>query len=108
MSLLFLIDFQGILSILQEDNLAREIPPMYRTVLELDIQGALSSGKFTVARDLLLQVQMLNVIRNVLDNKSCFTGDFIHRIKCGGQKAIDILFWVSITDLFYSTILCNL
>lgn len=86
---------QGILSILQEDNLKREIPEMYRTVLELDIQGALSSGKFTVAKGLLLQVQMLNVIRNALDGKPCFTSDFIHHIKHGGPKATEILFWVS-------------
>lgn len=68
---------------------------VYRTILELDIQGALSSGKFTVAKGLLLQVQMLNIIRTALDGKPSLSTDFIHRIKHGGPKTIEMLFWVS-------------
>lgn len=89
----------------------REIPTTYRTVLELDIQGALSSGKFTVARDLLLQVQMLNVVRFVLDGETSHTGDFLHRLRSGGSKAIDKLFWVSLLSLkadIYIYNVCNL
>lgn len=83
--------YTGILQILQEDNLVREIPNCYRTVLELDIQGALSSGKFTVARDLLQQVQALNAIRGALDGGSQAPSDLIHQLCCGGSRSVDIL-----------------
>ncbi|XP_060527282.1 integrator complex subunit 8 isoform X2 [Cylas formicarius] len=52
--------YMGITGILQQDNIEREIPLIHRINLELDIQGALSSGAFTVARDLLFKVKALN------------------------------------------------
>ncbi|XP_059486772.1 integrator complex subunit 8 [Neocloeon triangulifer] len=59
--------FNGIVSILQKDNLTREIPINHRDVLELEIQAASSSGDFFVARDLLLQVHILNSVRRAVD-----------------------------------------
>ena len=89
---------QGVVSILQTDNLHREIPQVYRDTLELDIQGAMSSRKFTVARDLLLQVQTLNVVRRVVAG-TLTSDDYIHRLHQGGSKAVDFLFSVSAVRL---------
>ncbi|KAF5275218.1 hypothetical protein FQR65_LT04252 [Abscondita terminalis] len=62
--------YMGILNILQKDNISKEISLLYRINIELDIQGAITSGKFTVARDLLPKIQSLNAIRSIID-KSC-------------------------------------
>lgn len=45
----------------------REIPLTYRDSLELDLASTLASGKFTATRDLLFQIQSLNVVRRVVD-----------------------------------------
>ncbi|XP_021913998.1 integrator complex subunit 8 isoform X2 [Zootermopsis nevadensis] len=82
--------YTGIVSILQTDNVHREIPQIYRDTLELDIQGAMSSRKFTVARDLLLQVQTLNVVRRVVTG-TLTCGDYTHKLHQGGSKAVDLL-----------------
>jgi integrator complex subunit 8 len=90
---------QGIVSILQTDNLHKEIPQVYRDTLELDIQGAMSSRKFTVARDLLLQVQTLNVVRRaVTGTLTC--GDYVYKLRQGGPKAVDLLISVSTIKRF--------
>ncbi|KAF5274403.1 hypothetical protein FQA39_LY07283 [Lamprigera yunnana] len=68
--------YMGILNILQKDNVLREIPLLYRINLELDIQGALRSGKFTVARDLLPKIQSLNAVRSILDKSCIYHYDF--------------------------------
>jgi hypothetical protein len=94
---------QGIVSILQTDNLHREIPQVYRDTLELDIQGAMSSRKFTVARDLLLQVQTLNVVRRVVTG-TLTCGDYIHKLRQGGSKAVDLLISVSTVKIFITII----
>lgn len=65
----------GLLSILQQDNLVREIPIVHRINIELDIVAAISSGKFTVARDLLPKVQALNVLRYVLEDTAVQCND---------------------------------
>lgn len=62
-------NYNGFLSVLQEDNLRREIPIHYREMAELDLMSAATNGKFTVAKDLVFQVQMLNVIRRTLANR---------------------------------------
>ncbi|XP_072390138.1 integrator complex subunit 8 [Diabrotica undecimpunctata] len=64
--------YKGITTILQQDNVAKEIPLMHRINLELDIQGALSSGAFTVARDLVSKIKALNILRCVLDRKPIY------------------------------------
>ncbi|CAH1117237.1 unnamed protein product [Phaedon cochleariae] len=64
--------YMGITSILQQDNICKEIPLMHRLNLELDIQGAISSGAFTVARDLLQKIKALNIVRCVLDRKPLY------------------------------------
>ncbi|XP_044263221.1 integrator complex subunit 8 [Tribolium madens] len=78
--------FMGITSILQQDNIFREIPLAHRITLELDIQGALSSGTFTVARDLLNKIRALNVVRCVLDRKPTY--------HCS-LKSAEILVWAA-------------
>lgn len=88
-------NLQNILQILQADNVFREIPQVYRDNLELDVQGGLVNRKFVVARDLLLQIQSLNLVRKILDN-SIILGDYITEIKAAGTKGLDILFWVKL------------
>lgn len=43
------------------------IPPSQRDSLELDLPGTLATGKFTASRDLLFQIQTLNIVRRVLE-----------------------------------------
>lgn len=68
----------------------KEIPLIHRINLELDIQGALSSGAFTVARDLLQKIKVLNIIRCVLDKKPLnqYSSAF---------RNVDMLIWVIIS-----------
>lgn len=85
--------FQNILQILQADNISREIPQVYRDNLELDVQGGSVNRKIVVARDLLLQIQCLNLIRKILDG-SIILGDYITEIQAAGSKGIEVFFWV--------------
>ncbi|XP_018407743.1 PREDICTED: integrator complex subunit 8 [Cyphomyrmex costatus] len=84
--------YTNILQILQADNVFREIPQVYRDNLELDVQGGLVNRKFVVARDLLLQIQCLNLVRKILDD-SIILGDYVTEIKAAGTKGQDVLFW---------------
>lgn len=88
-------NLQNILQILQADNIFREIPQVYRDNLELDVQGGLVNRKFVVARDLLLQIQSLNLVRKILDN-SIILGDYITEIKAAGTKGLDVFFGVKL------------
>lgn len=81
--------FTGITNVLQLDNLRREIPLAHRISLELDIQGAISSGVFTVARDLLYKVKALNYVRCILDRK------FLNEFSLMPGKNVDAFMWVS-------------
>ncbi|CAK1548266.1 unnamed protein product [Leptosia nina] len=86
--------YTGIIGILQADNLSREIPLVHREVVELDIQGSASSGAFTVARDLLNRVSVLNAVRYALEGGIPSThSDFLNRFKTIGIKYFDLLFW---------------
>ncbi|XP_031784985.1 integrator complex subunit 8 isoform X1 [Nasonia vitripennis] len=84
--------YTNILQILQADNIAREIPQVYRDNLELDIQGGLVNRKIIVARDLLLQIQCLNLVRKVVENETII-GDYVTEIKSAGSKGLEVLFW---------------
>lgn len=78
---------------MQADNISREIPQVYRDNLELDIQGGSVNRKIVVARDLLLQIQCLNLIRKIL-NGSIIFGDYVTEIRAAGAKGLDVFFWV--------------
>ncbi|PBC29892.1 Integrator complex subunit [Apis cerana cerana] len=84
--------YTNILQILQADNISREIPQVYRDNLELDVQGGSVNRKIVVARDLLLQIQCLNLIRKILDG-SIILGDYITEIQAAGSKGIEVFFW---------------
>lgn len=77
------------------DNIAREIPQVYRDNLELDIQGGLVNRKIIVARDLLLRIQCLNLLRKILDD-DVIHGNYIIEIKGAGVKGLEVLCWVSL------------
>ncbi|KAJ8928547.1 hypothetical protein NQ314_018885 [Rhamnusium bicolor] len=79
--------YMSITTILQQDNIYREIPLAHRLNLELDIQGALSSGAFTVARDLLFKIKALNIVRCVLDRKP------LYHYSVFSVKSIEIFLW---------------
>lgn len=68
---------------------------VHREHLELDIQGAVQSGKFTVARDLLIHVQCLNIARR-LAGGLLICQDYSHRIRVCGSKGADIMLSVSL------------
>ena len=84
--------YTNILQILQADNISREIPEVYRDNLELDIQGGSVNRKLVVARDLLLQIQCLNLVRKVLDG-AVILGDYVTEIRAAGTKGTDVFFW---------------
>lgn len=86
--------YSNIANVLQEDNITREIPMVYRQLVELDIQGSASSGAFTVARDLLNKVSVLNAVRYALEGGLPSTHpDFMNKFKTVGIKFYDLLFW---------------
>ncbi|KAM8712151.1 hypothetical protein ACLKA7_012644 [Drosophila subpalustris] len=60
-------NYSDIVSILRLDNRAREIPLVSRRNVELDIEGAISTGLLKETRQLLLQVAALNVVRTVFE-----------------------------------------
>ncbi|XP_015607164.1 integrator complex subunit 8 [Cephus cinctus] len=90
--------YTNILQILQSDNISREIPQVYRDNLELDLQGGLANRKMVVSRDLLLQIQCLNLVRKVVDS-DVVLGDYPSEIKAAGAKGLDLLFWALNTVL---------
>lgn len=88
---------------MQQDNIFKEIPLSDRILLELDIQGAVSSGTFTVARDLLPKIQALNTIRCILDSKPIYQCNNIL------NSNLDIFIWVTnIICLLLSNLFSNL
>ncbi|KAG7213745.1 hypothetical protein KM043_002973 [Ampulex compressa] len=84
--------YTNILQILQADNISKEIPQVYRDNLELDVQGGSVNRKLIVARDLLLQIQCLNLVRKILDD-SIILGDYVTEIRAAGVKGLDVFFW---------------
>ncbi|XP_058460613.1 integrator complex subunit 8 [Malaya genurostris] len=64
-------NYSGIVQILKEDNIKREIPMTQRKILELNVEGYVSMGSpeagTTDHKELELAVVALNVIRHVLD-----------------------------------------
>ncbi|XP_026281611.1 integrator complex subunit 8 [Frankliniella occidentalis] len=82
--------YMGIVNILVQDNKSLEIPMVHREHLELDIQGAVQSGTFTVARDLLIQIQCLNVARRLMGGH-LICQDYSHHIRVAGPKGADFL-----------------
>ncbi|XP_033225261.1 integrator complex subunit 8 [Belonocnema kinseyi] len=83
--------YTNIIQILQADNIAREIPQVYRDNLELDVRGGMINRKIIVARDLLLQIQCLNLVRKILENE-VILGDYVTDIKAAGLRGLDVLF----------------
>lgn len=60
-------NYADIVSILRQDNRAREIPLVSRRNVELDIEGAISTGLLKEMPQLLLHVAALNVVRTVFE-----------------------------------------
>lgn len=81
-------EFKGIMQILQMDNLRHEIPLVDRDMLEVDIQVASCSCAFTVAKDLLLKIQILNFLRRAVTNE-VVNVNFVQTLQNGGDKGIE-------------------
>ena len=80
--------YKGILQILESDNVYKKIPLIDRDLLEVDIQVATYSGAFTVAKDLLLRIQILNFLRRITTNE-VVNVNFIQVFQNGGNKGVD-------------------
>ncbi|XP_057327093.1 integrator complex subunit 8 [Microplitis mediator] len=83
--------YTDILDILKADNIAREIPMIYRDNLELDIEAGVANNKINVPKDLLLNIQCLNLVRKILDN-NVVQGNYVTEIKRYKSVSLDILF----------------
>lgn len=84
-------NYEGILTILVEDNTRREIPMCYRDCLELDIASALSSRTFTATRDLLFQIQSLNTVLKRATDNVCFY-DYAEKLM-HARRGVEIFLW---------------
>lgn len=84
-------NYEGILTILVEDNTRREIPMCYRDCLELDIASALSSRTFTATRDLLFQIQSLNTVLKRATESVCFY-DYSDKLM-HARRGVEIFAW---------------
>lgn len=73
-------EYDGVLSILQEDNVKKEIPLMHRLNLELDVQGGISSGTITATNDILAKIKAFNKIRYILDRKPIYQAANVKQI----------------------------
>ncbi|KAJ6650141.1 Integrator complex subunit 8, partial [Pseudolycoriella hygida] len=74
--------YKDITDILKADNLCNEIPLVNRRILELDIEGSISSRSLQLPKELLLQVAALNAIKTILDNQNLFLfNDYIQKYK---------------------------
>lgn len=87
--------FKGILAILSEDNLKREIPPTLRESLELDIAAAVSSGGFTATRDLIFQIQSINTVYKRAADLPCVY-DYAEKLQAA-RRGVDIFTWVRVS-----------
>lgn len=75
------------------DNLLREIPLAERDLVEVEIQQAISCGAFTVAKDLLMKLQILNALRRVMVQESSAL-DVLQVLRNSGDRAIDFFLTV--------------
>ncbi|KAL0269326.1 UNVERIFIED_CONTAM: hypothetical protein PYX00_007105 [Menopon gallinae] len=89
--------YNGIMQILQEDNVKREIPLNDRTMLEVDIQVAMCKGTDTVTKDTLFKIQILNTLRRVMTNEIMVV-NFAQILRSAGDKGVDF-FLVSLKSL---------
>lgn len=64
------------MNVLIQDNKLREIPICERIILEMNLAGGLSSGKYTVGNDLLVKIQALNAVRCVVGRFTSHTFDY--------------------------------
>lgn len=87
-------EYAGIIPILQDDNISRELSLVQRQIVELDIEGATSAGVLTMNRDLIDKVTALNAVRYVIEGGIPSTHpDFINKFETVGITFCDLLFW---------------
>jgi hypothetical protein len=67
---------------------------VHRDALELDIQAAAASGRFFVARDLLMQVKILNAVRRAVEGIVSM-GNIVPYLQQRSTKGLDLLTSVS-------------
>ncbi|KAF4526173.1 hypothetical protein B566_EDAN008210 [Ephemera danica] len=72
------------------DLLVEEVALVHRDALELDIQAAAASGRFFVARDLLMQVQILNAVRRAVEGTTSM-GNLVPSLQQKTTKGLDFL-----------------
>lgn len=90
-----LAQYTGIVEVFKEDNLQHEIPIIQRKIVELDIEGSISTQKMLEAKELYYEVIALNVLRYILDDSDILSHDlFIQRYK-GDDQMLQIFLRLS-------------
>lgn len=94
--------YEGIVDVLKEDNLKCEIPFVQRKILELDIEGSLSTVQLSSnGKEIYFTVIALNTIRHIVDDDDMMAFDlFIEKYK-NNDEVLEI-FLKTISDTFNS------
>ncbi len=87
-------NYKGFLEVLKEDNILREVPIHYREMAELDLMSVTDGGKLIVPKDLIFQVQTLNVVRRTLDNRHV-PHTYFKQLEVEGAKGLHYLISVN-------------
>lgn len=86
-----LLNFKGTIGILTQDNIRRQLSQSQRNHLEIEVQAAVSSGRFTVVRDYLPRLQTLNIVGRIVSSNGLHYADHLAQLKQGGDKFVDSL-----------------
>lgn len=94
--------YEGIVDVLKEDNFKCEIPFVQRKILELDIEGSLSTVQLSSnGKEIYFTVIALNTIRHIVDDDDMMAFDlFIEKYK-NNDEVLEI-FLKTISDTFNS------
>ena len=73
------------------DNISKEIPITYRTNYELDLQAASVYNLIEGKNTLLIYVQVLNIVRNVLEQNNVFTSNLVELLLENKDDTFEVL-----------------
>lgn len=91
--------YEGIVDVLTKDNLKCEIPIVQRKILELDIEGSLSTVQLpSNAKEIYYTVIALNTIRYIVDDDDMMAFDlFSEKYKCNDDVLEKFFYTISNT-----------
>ena len=73
------------------DNISKAIPITYRTNYELDLQAASVYNLIEGKNTLLVYVQVLNIVRNVLEQNNVFTSNLVELLLENKDDTLEVL-----------------